>query len=375
LVIPGKTALNTNYQYMSYQTVKKLVELVKAGATIIVAEKPSYQNGIQQKTNTAYHKVINEIWGGIFQATKDSQGLVAIKKLGLGKIVKSPYRAADFKNLGVAPDFEAYNITNKQVDSAYAKKIAYVHRRSATREVYFISNQENKARTIEAHFLIHNKKPKIYNPVTDEFTTATVWTAALKHTNVLLQLPANGSLFVIFEEPTKEDKYIVVEKRSRSHQDLSKNWQVKFDPAFGGPSDAVEMKTLTDWTLHENDQVKYYSGTAAYTKTFTFNGDTSRNIWLDLGKFENIAEVKVNGISCGILWTPPFKADISKAIRKGENQLTIEVTNTWANRLIGDHKLPENKRLTKTTAPFRLDGKPLNSAGLLGPITIQIEEK
>jgi hypothetical protein len=51
------------------------------------------------------------------------------------------------------------------------------------------------------------------------------------------------------------------------------------------------------------------------------------------------------------------------------------VTNTWANRLIGDHNLQEDKRLTKTTAPFRLDGKPLNEAGLLGPITLQIEVK
>ena len=94
-----------------------------------------------------------------------------------------------------------------------------------------------------------------------------------------------------------------------------------------------------------------------------------------MGKFSNIAEVKVNGIACGILWTAPFKADISKAIRQGENHITIQVTNTWANRLIGDHKLPEDKHLTKTTAPFRLDGKPLNEAGLIGPISIQLEDK
>jgi hypothetical protein len=196
-------------------------------------------------------------------------------------------------------------------------------------------------------------------------------------TILALKFAPNQSFFVIFKNVKASRKVKSGENwlNFKSIQELSINWQVKFDANYGGPSTPVEFKALKDWTLNENDQIKYYSGTAAYTKTFNFNGDTSKDIWLDLGSFENIAEVKLNGISCGVLWTAPFKANISKAIRKGENQLTIEVTNTWANRLIGDYKLPEDKRLTKTTAPFRLEGKPLNKAGLIGPITIQTEEK
>jgi hypothetical protein len=57
-------------------------------------------------------------------------------------------------------------------------------------------------------------------------------------------------------------------------------------------------------------------------------------------------------------------------MHSGSNQLDIEVTNTWANRLIGDQRLPEEKRITRTTAPFRLEGKVLNQAGLLGPVRI-----
>ena len=88
-----------------------------------------------------------------------------------------------------------------------------------------------------------------------------------------------------------------------------------------------------------------------------------------------MAEVKINGISCGTLWTAPHRLDIIKAIKKGENKITIEVVNTWANRLIGDSKLPIDKKISNTTAPFRLAGKPLNPAGLFGPVTIKIEEK
>jgi hypothetical protein len=35
----------------------------------------------------------------------------------------------------------------------------------------------------------------------------------------------------------------------------------------------------------------------------------------------DIATVKVNGIDCGTLWTPPYLLNISKAIKQGENKL------------------------------------------------------
>ena len=85
--------------------------------------------------------------------------------------------------------------------------------------------------------------------------------------------------------------------------------------------------------------------------------------------------MKINGVDCGTLWTAPFELEVSKALKQGENKIEIQVTNTWANRLIGDSKLPVEKRITNTTAPFRLDGKSLNPAGLFGPVTLKIEEK
>ena len=45
-----------------------------------------------------------------------------------------------------------------------------------------------------------------------------------------------------------------------------------------------------------------------------------------------------------------------------KNTIEIKITNTWANRLIGDQMLPEKERLTWTTAPFRLEGNPLLKA-------------
>jgi hypothetical protein len=80
--------------------------------------------------------------------------------------------------------------------------------------------------------------------------------------------------------------------------------------------------------------------------------------------------VYVNGIDCGVIWTAPYHVDISKAIRPGKNDLRIEVTNTWFNRLKGDLLLPEKERITWTNAPFWTKDKPLLPAGLLGPVLI-----
>jgi hypothetical protein len=91
---------------------------------------------------------------------------------------------------------------------------------------------------------------------------------------------------------------------------------------------------------------------------------------LDLGSVKNIAEVYVNGISCGTLWKPPFRADITDAVSRGCNRLEVRVTNLWPNRLIGDEQPGVKQRITYTTWPFYKAGDPLLVSGLLGPVKI-----
>jgi hypothetical protein len=133
---------------------------------------------------------------------------------------------------------------------------------------------------------------------------------------------------------------------------------------------------LEDWSWSSDSCIRYYSGTATYVKTFNWNKglNNSEHVWLDLGEVANIAQVKVNNVLCGTAWTSPFRIEITKALQKGENSLSVEITNTWANRLIGDQLQPEGKRITWTTAPFRLEGKPLLKAGLLGPVRITVSK-
>lgn len=189
-----------------------------------------------------------------------------------------------------------------------------------------------------------------------------------------VQLPANGSLFVVMRRPVS-DKYAFDDARGIPPFDTIRNtWTVTFDSTKGGPARPVVFEQLKDWSIDNDAAIKYYSGTAVYTTTYDsgFISNGTR-IWLDVSKVANLAEIYVNGKSCGVVWTPPYMVDISGAFHKGKNEIKIAVTNTWFNRLKGDQLLPEKDRITKTNAPFWSKDKPLQPAGLLGPVILRLE--
>ncbi|RZJ20447.1 MAG: DNA-binding protein [Acinetobacter sp.] len=378
LVIPGDMKMNPNYQYMSYQVVKKLVELVKAGAKIIVGEKPLYQIGLKKVSDADFNGLVNQIWDGDFDVFKGDGYSILSKKFGLGKVIEAPYFGDDFTDLGIERDLEVSYLPS-MLSSTFipANGITYTHRKSSSKDLYFISNQQEVERQLRFSFRINDKMPQLYNPLTNDTSELGNWTLNKGRTEFSIRIPAHGSIFILFE---KLNFRKAVNNGGnwlsyKTIKNLSADWQVKFNPEYGGPSTAVEFKNLTDWTLNADSAIKYYSGTASYTKTFNFEGKTIDKVWIDLGAFSSIAEVKINGIDCGTLWTAPFELEVSKSLKQGENHIEIQVTNTWANRLIGDSHLTVDKRITNTTAPFRLGGKPLNPAGLFGPVTLKIKEK
>lgn len=358
LVIPGKTAMDPNYQYMDFEIVKQLLALVKAGATVLLNEKPLYQSGLKQVPETEFKKAVDELW--------------VAGKNGDGQVLIGPYQEETFKPLGLERDL----FVAEAEQSTYAKYIAYTHRKTDQKDIYFIANQLEKDRVLNCSFRIADLKtvPEFYDAVSGKTWKARNWSVVDGRLQLAIKLDANASVFVIFDRNTDQTK--PVEGKSNwseftTTQVLDKDWQVTFDPVYGGPSKPVLFKDLTDWSLNQDSLIRYYSGTAIYNKSINIKSKKTDQIWLDLGAVANIADVKVNNVSCGIVWTPPYRVEISKALRNGNNQISIELSNTWANRLIGDQRLPENKRITKTNAPYRLEGKPLLKAGLLGPVMIQ----
>jgi hypothetical protein len=91
-----------------------------------------------------------------------------------------------------------------------------------------------------------------------------------------------------------------------------------------------------------------------------------------LGQIRNVADVTLNGKPLGILWKPPYVCDVTGIIRSGKNELKIEIVNLWANRLVGDAKLPREKRVTRITQKVPIQGP--HESGLLGPVQLLLTQ-
>jgi hypothetical protein len=121
-------------------------------------------------------------------------------------------------------------------------------------------------------------------------------------------------------------------------------WNLEFEKNRGAPEQAT-LDQLISWSAHQNEGIKYFSGTATYRCKFQvpqqilFPGS---RLYLDLGKVCVIAEPMLNGNELGILWKPPFLVDITDSVKAGTNELAVSVVNLWPNRLIGDEHLPDD---------------------------------
>ncbi len=101
--------------------------------------------------------------------------------------------------------------------------------------------------------------------------------------------------------------------------------------------------------------------------------DARPETWFQLigGKVCDLATVRLNSHDLGTVWTAPWHVDISSAAKVGKNSLEITVINPWNNRLVGDAKLPIEQRRTSLSLQTVKADAPLQSAGLLGPVTVQ----
>ncbi|MBP5511523.1 MAG: DUF3395 domain-containing protein [Kiritimatiellae bacterium] len=121
-------------------------------------------------------------------------------------------------------------------------------------------------------------------------------------------------------------------------------WKVSFPAGWDAPASATFDK-LIPWNEHPDNGIKYFSGTATYRKSVkckmeSVDLERGDRIMLDLGVVKNFAEVTVDGKKYPVLWKPPFRLDVTDAV-KGKDSVDIEikVTNLWPNRLIGDDTL------------------------------------
>jgi hypothetical protein len=298
--------------------------------------------------------IASELWGDSSEK---------IRSIGKGKVFADGQTIEEvFENLNIQPDLLIPD----------NKDALFIHRTLPDGDIYFISNQKNQSITIHPQFGIAGKAPELWNPLTNEIRDLKEFSVSGKITTVPLTLDAYESSFIVFRKKGKSASSAKNFLEKEVLTGISTPWQVSFEPGKRGPEETITLNALEDWSTSQDERIRYFSGKAIYKNKFTVTTIPAKQIYIDLGKVMVMAKIKINGQDAGGVWTNPYKVNITKWLKQGENTVEIEVVNNWMNRLIGDQQLPEKDRQTWVNVnPWNANSK-LQSSGLLGPVEIQV---
>ncbi len=345
----------------------KIESLVAAGATVL-GRKPTRASGLEgfPASDARVREIADRLWGDLDGKTRTD------RTHGRGRVFSGVPERQVLATLGVAPDFTA------------PATLDFTHRRDGADEIYFVRNKTAAVVTEAATFRAGagDRTPELFDPVSGQISRAPAFRRTAAGVEVPLTFAPHGAMFVIFRaRSTAAPLATTSETAPRLPAPLAHDRDRTLDitaPVGTAPA-RVTLSQVGPWTAANPTEpaLATFAGTGTYRKTFTLPAGwraSGRRIDLDLGRLWTIGEVYLNGKSLGVLWTPPFRVDCTAALRDGENELAVEVINTWHNRLIGDARLPAAERRTRTNIivsqrkPWK-DHEPIAS-GLFGPVRL-----
>ena len=342
------------------EALQKIVQLANAGTTVWLRAVPQQSLGWQDcaEADKAIARCLNEL------GADQPAGVHAV---GKGKVVIGEMPVKDMlARLDLAPAF-AYTADDGQAC------LDYNQRQDGDAEIYFVANWREAAHRADCVFRVVGKQPELWNPVTGGIAPCAVYTCKDGVTRLALQLPPNGSTFVVFRKPGVGGAEKIAEEKAVVSSEVTGPWHIQFSPARTNvPPFEITASKLFLWNESAEGRLKSFAGTAIYQTTFVFNPKSEiphPKLSLDLGEIHDLAEVFVNGKSVGVVWTPPFQVDVAPVLRAGTNALEIHVVNTWHNWRVA-------MRFVPLQHPWAARGLalPLMPGGLLGPVTLRTEQ-
>jgi hypothetical protein len=345
-------ALDKYSKHMSLPVLRSLHKLVEEGAAL-AGEKPVGTPSLADDP-VEFKKLSDQLFG-------DGTGVVT---LGKGKVYAGQNAEAALNALNVIPDFDYKKPANGQ-------PIFFVHRKLAGGDLYFLDNRGDSDAAIDASFRVTGKVPELWYSETGKIAPAS-FTIAGGYTTVPLHFEPWGTVFVVFRKPTKETSHILPKPTETQLAAINGPWAVSFQSGRGAPS-SISLDELIPWNTSTEKGVKYFSGTATYTKAIQVSKEwfqQGAKLWIDLGDVKNLAIVTVNGKELGTVWHTPYRVDATEALKPGVNQISIKVINAWVNRIIGDLQPGVTTKYTFTAWNSYKADSPLLPSGLIGPVAI-----
>lgn len=333
---------------MRPETLEKIRSMIEAGA-VVVADAPE---GLATLTGGSeaqrrFDRAVEAIWGNARPN--------AVNQIGKGRLLTGADIGEALRMLDMSADVKGGDVR-------------WLHRRTDGADWYFVCPPKGHGFSGKVDFRATGRA-ELWDPLSGE-TRPLAGTTDGEYTTVEIDMPQAGSCFIVFD---RKGKPAVTENHTAPQREITiaEGWTVTFPEGWGAPGE-MKPDRLTAWKdMDMPAEGRAFSGTAVYSAEFEMDRvKKEQPVMLDLGNADMIAAVRINGQQVRTLWCHPYRTDISKAVRRGRNTITVEVTGTWYNRLVYDASRPEAERKTWTIAGPQ-GNAPLRESGLMGPVTIK----
>ncbi|MDD4362366.1 MAG: glycosyl hydrolase, partial [Bacteroidales bacterium] len=340
LVFPEPHQMAPDASYMSLEVARKIKELQDAGVVVLLpSERPTGIPDYNQKEQR--NKELEQLTSAIWIKAKQEACLL-------------PFEEENMNRFGLEADILFKDLQGREIYD-----LAWNHRRDGETDIWFISNQPDSIRKIEISLRGAGRIPEWFDPQTTGITEIKNWRIEQGRTIIQLELASAQSGFVVLRNKTKQESSNQSETSLTTDLELD-SWNIRFSAL----DKSMESPVLFDWRKSEDMDLKYYAGIAEYRSTFRLDKKPQADkIYLKFDSVNVMAEVFLNGKSCGIVWAQPYLLEVSSALKTGENELKINVANTWYNRVQAvNHKLIQeddfwtNARVWRVKRPHSREG-------------------
>ncbi|MBQ8702150.1 MAG: glycosyl hydrolase family 2 [Prevotella sp.] len=206
-------------------------------------------------------------------------------------------------------------------------KLRAIRRRNETGYHYFIANLTPEDVEREVALAVPFNNANWYDPMTGDISAAVI-----KDGKVLISL-RSGESRILKTDDIAIAKDDFVKNASPKTIQITTPWTLSFTEEAPAVGRTFRLDKLQTWE-NLSEEASVTMGTGVYTTNFKLSKKDAKRQWLiDLGDVRESARVYINGQFIGCAWAVPFILDCKDALKSGNNELSIEVTNLPANRI------------------------------------------
>jgi len=354
-------------KYIPENSLRKLIELANAGATILFYKTlPTDVPGLAnlKSRQSAFKDLIANVQ--LLKADKVNKS-----SQGKGVIVVSDQLGDLLESVPVRKEW------------LVEQKFQFYRRKNEFGHVYFITNRSNDQREEGVLLSSDASAVAVFSPMTGAKGLAHWQKKSKGQIEVFLQLQPYESVIVQTYSSAKRGSLFPYYKTREFDNQFTGKWTIEF--LDGGPviPATVNGASLGSWTDLGGEDVKNFSGRAKYSLVFDKPNDTASKWLLNLGNVHETAEVFLNGQKLATLIGPTYQLQFPSSVFKQSNKLEVIVANLMANRIaymdrnnipwkiFYNTNMPARRRENIKNGLFDASSWAPMPSGLLGPVTME----